>query len=302
MIELLQGILEQGLIFGIMALGVYITYKILDFPDLSVEGSFPLGAAITASCVVSGMNAYEASLLSFLGGAAAGAVTAFLHVKLRITNLLSGILVMIGMYSINLRIMGKANVPLFNKNSIFAGGMPIVIIAALFALGVKLMLDLFLKTRFGFLLSATGDNPELVTSLGVSTGLTKTAGLMISNALVALSGSMMAQYQGFSDVGMGTGIIVMGLASVIIGEAIFKKVSIMLPTTMAVIGALLYRTCTALALQLGLPPSDLKLITSIIVIIALALNHKKLGEKFRKLIFTGGDSSAQHKKSVKSIL
>lgn len=295
------GILEQGFIFSVMALGVYITYKILDFPDLSVEGSFPLGAAITASCLTAGINPFAASFLSMAGGFGAGAITAFLHVKLKITSLLSGILVMIGLYSINLRIMGKANTPLFNKGSIFQSPIPIVLIAALFALGVKYLLDLFFKTKFGFLLVATGDNPELVTSLGISTGVTRTVGLMLSNGLVALSGSMMAQYQGFSDVGMGTGIIVMGLASVIIGETIFKRISFILPTTMALVGALIYRTCIAFALKMNLQPTDLKLVTAVIVTIALALNQKRLGLKLKRLIFSGGESDAQHKKPVKGI-
>lgn len=277
-------ILEQGLIFGVMVLGVYITYKILDFPDLSVEGSFPLGAAITASCMMDGMNPYAAALISMLGGAAAGAATGFLHVRLKITNLLSGILVMIGLYSINLRIMGKANVPLFNKDTMFSEIAPVVAVAALFALCAKLCLDLFLKTKFGFLLIATGDNPELVTSLGMSTGMTKMAGLMISNGLVALSGSMMAQYQRFSDVGMGQGVIVMGLASVIFGEALFGRFSFVPPTTAALTGSILYRACIAIALKLGFPATDLKLITSIIVIVALTLNNNKIMFKYSNVV------------------
>lgn len=302
MLDFWISILEQGLIFGVMALGVYITYKILDFPDLSVEGSFPLGAAITASCLVQGINPYAATLFAVLAGVISGAITGFLHVKLKITNLLSGILVMIGMYSINLRIMSKANVPLFNKGNIFSDSIPIALIAGAFAIGVKILLDLFFKTKFGFILTATGDNPELVTSLGVNIGTIKIVGLMVSNGLVALSGAMMAQYQRFSDVGMGTGIIVMGLASVIIGEAIFKRLSFMKATTMTLIGAMLYKTCTALALNLGFPPTDLKLITSVIVIIALGLNQKNLGLKLKKLLSLGGDKSAEHSKSIQGIL
>lgn len=302
MLDFWISIFEQGLIFGVMALGVYITYKILDFPDLSVEGSFPMGAAITASCLMWGINPFVATLLSMAGGMAAGAVTGILHVKLKITNLLSGILVMIGMYSINLRIMNKANIPLFNKSTIFSGQVPVVLVAALFAIGIKLLMDLFLKTKFGFLLIATGDNPELVTSLGVDTGVIKIVGLMISNGLVAMSGALMAQYQRFSDVGMGSGIIIMGLASVIIGGAIFKRFSIIRPTTMTLIGAILYKTSTAFALKLGFPPTDLKLITSIIVIAALALNQKKLGQKIQELFSRGGESDVKHQKSIESIL
>ncbi|HBM80079.1 MAG: ABC transporter permease [Clostridiales bacterium] len=292
--DLYISILEQGFIFGIMVLGVYITYKILDFPDLTVEGSFPLGAAVTASFIVKGINPYAACFFSFLAGSAAGLATGVLHVKLKMTNLLAGILVMIGLYSINLRIMGKANIPLFNKTNIFTGMVPVAVIAALFAICIKILLDLFLKTKFGFLLIATGDNPELVTSLGINTGFTKIVGLMLSNALVSLSGSLMAQYQNFADVGMGTGIIVMGLASVIIGEAILKKVSIILPTTMALIGSVLYRACIAFALKLNFPATDLKLITSLIVIVALALNRYKIGERFKKLFTARGGIDAAH--------
>lgn len=295
------GIIEQGFIFGVMVLGVYITYKVLDFPDLSVEGSFPLGAAITALCLTKGLNPFLACLLSLVGGAAAGAATGLLHVKLKISSLLSGILVMLGLYSINLRIMGKANVPLFNKSTIFVESMPVILMAALFALFVKLILDLFLKTKFGFLVIATGDNPELVTSLGINTGTTEIAALMISNGFVALSGSMMAQYQRFSDVGMGTGVIVMGLASVIFGEAVFKRFTILLPTTMALAGSMLYRASIATALKLGLPATDLKLITSVIVIIALALNNNKVGLKLKKMILERGGSCAPNSESVKSV-
>jgi putative ABC transport system permease protein len=201
--------------------------------------------------------------------------------------------------------MGKANIPLFNKGNIFAGQLPAVVIIALFAVIVKLLLDLFLKTRFGFLLIATGDNPQLVTSLGINTGTIKIAGLMISNGLVALSGALMAQLQRFSDVGMGTGTVVMGLASIIIGQTIFKRVRFIAPTTMALGGAILYKTSTALALKIGLPATDLKLITAVIVIAALGLNQKKfnfrlkkLFPKLKKLFPVGGGSTVTHSQSV----
>ena len=290
--ELVLGILEQGLIFGVMVLGVYITYRILDFPDLSVDGSFPLGAAIAASLIVRGTNPYAACFAAFIGGMCSGAVTGILHVNLRITNLLAGILVSIGLYSVNLRIMGKSNVPLFTGGNIFSGNLPPIVIIAIFAIAAKVLLDLFLKTKFGFLLIATGDNPQLVTSLGISTGVMKITGLAISNGLVALSGAMMAQYQRFSDVGMGTGTIVMGLASIILGQSILKKIRIMLPTTMVLIGAILYKGSIALALKMGLPPTDLKLITSVIVIVALAINGKVFNLK--KLITVGGGSTASN--------
>lgn len=290
--------IEQGLIFSIMVLGVYITYKILDFPDLSVDGSFPLGAAVTAGCLISGINPYMACVFSLIIGMMAGAITGLLHVKLKITNLLSGILVMIGLYSINLRIMGKANVPFFNKNTIFIEGVHPLVVITIFVLIVKIALDLFLNSKLGFILKATGDNPQLVTSLGIDKGLIKILGLSIANGLVALSGSMMAQYQRFSDVGMGTGIIVMGLASIIIGETMFKRISALKMTAIAILGSILYKTCTGFALKLGFPPTDLKLITSIIVVIALSLNVRTFSSKVNKSLVAGGRAYVDNKKSA----
>ncbi len=294
---LIINILEQGFIFAIMAIGVYVTYRILDFPDLSVDGTFALGAAVTAATLIKGVNPYVSLILAFVSGVMAGGITGILHVKLKITNLLSGILVMVGLYSINLRIMGKANVPLFSQNTIFSNDIPPVIIIALFAILAKIVLDLFLKTKLGFILRATGDNPQMVTSLGIDIGTIKILGLMLSNGLVAVSGSMMAQYQRFSDVGMGTGIIVMGLASVILGEAIFRKTSWLLPTTTAILGSILYKGSISLALNLGLPPTDLKLITCIIVIFALSLNGRKFNLSFKMLkkFTSGGVSIASDK-------
>ncbi|ARC83489.1 branched-chain amino acid transport system / permease component family protein [Clostridium argentinense CDC 2741] len=286
---LLINILEQGLIFSIMAIGVYITYRILDFPDLSVEGTFPLGAATAAVCLMNGINPFVACLLAFISGSIGGIITGLLHVKLKITNLLSGILVMIALYSINLRIMGKSNIPLFGKDTIFTAVSNPIIIIAIFALASKIILDLFLKTKLGFILKATGDNEQLVTSLGVNKNMIKIVGLMISNGLVALSGAIMAQYQGFADVGMGTGIVVMGLAAVIIGESILKKVDIVKGTTMAILGSVIYKAIIAIALELGFQPTDLKLVTVIIVIIALSLNNRNFSFKTRKKATTGGE-------------
>lgn len=296
--DLILNILEQGLIFGIMTLGVYITYKILDFPDLSVDGSFPLGASITALLISLGINPFIATIVSLIGGMVAGFATGYIHVKLKITNLLSGILVMIGLYSINLRIMGKSNIPLFGKQTIFSNNLKPIIIILLFSLSIKVILDIFLKTKLGFVLKVTGDNPQLVTSLGLDIGIIKILGLMISNGFVALAGSMMAQYQGFSDVGMGTGVIVMGLASVIFGEAIFRKSSLILPTAMALVGSILYKTITAFALNLGLPPTDLKLITSILVILAISLNNKKFKFNLKEIFSIGGSANAANNKSM----
>ena len=284
-------VLEQGLIFGILALGVYLTYKVLDFADLSVEGTFPLGAAITAFLLTQDITPLLAVLISFLGGMLAGAVTGILHVKLKITNLLSGILVMSGLYSINLRIMGKANIPLFNEERIFSGAIPILLTIVIIVVCVKIIVDLFLKTKFGFMIKATGDNPQLVTTLGVNLGWVKIVCLMVSNGLVALAGSLSAQYQGFADVGMGTGTIVIGLAAVIFGEAILKKARWILPTTMAIIGAILYQGCTAIALQLGFPATDLKLLSALIVTLAFPTLLSKTSKPSN---IKGGIARAKH--------
>lgn len=276
--------LEQGLIFGIMVLGVYITYKILDFPDLSVDGTFPLGAAVTALFLAKGYNPFLAVTLATLSGAVAGYITGILHVKFRITNLLSGIIVMTGLHSVNLRIMGKPNMPLFSYKTIFSFDIPPIIvfnmditkllIILVCTILIKVLLDLYLSTKSGFILRATGDNPQIVTSLGVDIGKTKILGVAISNGLVALSGSLYAQYQNFSDVGMGVGIVVIGLASIIIGEAIFKRVHFVKVTFAALTGAIIYRYCIAVALKQGLPAEDLKLITSVIVVILLGVNNR----------------------------
>lgn len=295
--------LEQGLIFGIMVLGVYITYKILDFPDLSVDGTFPLGAAVTALLLTKGINPFLAIIAATLAGCLAGYITGILHVKLRITNLLSGIIVMTGLYSVNLRIMGKSNTPLFNVKSIFSLGLPpvnlfnynitpLLIILAITLL-VKIFLDLYLNTKSGFILRATGDNPQLVTSLGVDIGKAKILGVAISNGLVALSGSIYAQSQSFADVGMGTGIIVIGLASIIIGEAVFSKLHFVKATLAVLVGAVIYRYCIAVALRAGLPAEDLKLITSVIVIVLLGLNNRSdVFKRAFNLTGFGGEKNA----------
>ena len=275
-----MGTLEQGLIFAIGALGVYITYTILDFPDLSVDGTFSLGAAITASLISKGTNPILALVVAFIGGAIGGLVTGILHVKLKITNLLSGILVMIGLYSINLRVMGKANLPMMNKGNIFSSDIPMVMILVLIVLVSKFLMDVLFKTKFGFILRATGDNDTLVTSLGVNKGTMKIIGLMLSNGFVALSGAIMAQYQRFSDISMGTGFIVIALASIILGQSVFNSCKFIKGTTIVIIGAFLYKLSVGIALNLGLPPTDLKLITSIIVVIAIVMNNSNMLNKF----------------------
>ncbi|MFA9398641.1 MAG: ABC transporter permease [Clostridiaceae bacterium] len=273
MLPFIIGTLEQGFIFAIVALGVYITYRILDFPDLSVDATFPLGASVAAVCLTKGMNPILACIFAFLAGSLGGLATGLLHVKLKITNLLSGILVMIGLYSINLRIMGRSNIALFNYETIFSNNINPVIIVGIFAIIAKILLDIFLKTKLGFILNAVGDNEQLVTSLAVNKNFVKVIGLMLSNAIVALAGALMAQNQGFADVGMGTGTVVIGLAAVILGESVFRKSNIVKNTTMVLIGAILYKLAIAAALRFGLQPTDLKLVTALIVIAVLATNN-----------------------------
>lgn len=304
--EIILNALEQGLLFALVAMGVYITYKILDFPDLSVDGTFPLGASISAAMLVRGINPWVTILVATLGGACAGAITGFLHVKLKISNLMSGILVMMGLYSINLRIMGKSNIPLFNTNHIFKNPAinSIFIILAIVIL-VKVVLDLFLKTKTGFLLVAVGDNEQVVSSLGVNKNIVKVLGLSISNALVALSGALTAQNQGFSDITMGTGIVVMGLAAVIIGTSIFGKLSMIKVTTLSVFGAIIYKLVVAIALWMKLNPNDLKILTAILVAIALASNGNLFKKNKRKKVNDnngeGGEGNAEDSRTMQSI-
>lgn len=280
-------------------MGVYITYKILDFPDMTADGSFATGAAVAAICLTKNTSPIMASVLALIAGCIAGFITGILHVKFKITNLMSSILVMIALYSINLRIMGKSNIPLFNKTTLFSGSINPLIIILIFSLLTKIILDLFLKTKLGFLLNAVGDNEQLVISLGVNKDIIKVLGLVISNGFVALAGALMAQFQGFADVGMGTGTVVMGLAAVIIGESIFGKVSLMKATTMTILGSLIYKGAISLVLQIGLEPTDLKLVTAVIVVIALSLNKNplKLISK-KKKIRIGGDSLVANTKSI----
>ena len=305
--EVILNALEQGLLFSLVAMGVYITYKILDFPDLSVDGTFPLGASISAAMLIRGINPWITILVATLGGACAGAVTGFLNVKLKISNLMSGILVMMGLYSVNLRIMGKSNIPLFNTNYIFRNPAinSIFIILAIVIL-LKVILDLFLKTKTGFLLIAVGDNEQVVSSLGVNKNIIKVLGLSISNALVALSGALTAQNQGFSDVTMGTGIVVMGLAAVIIGTSIFGKLSIIKVTTLSIFGAIIYKLVVAIALWMKLNPNDLKILPAILVAIALASNSGvfKIKNKRKRLNGNngeGGEENAKDSRAMQSI-
>ena len=277
---MLQATIEQSLIFAIMVLGVYISFRILNFPDMTVDGTFPLGAAISAKLLTLGVNPYLTLLVALISGAAAGAVTGLIHVKLKVKDLLAGILVMTALYSINLRVMGKSNIPLFEEDNIFNTEYSMMITIVVLILISKFILDYLLKTKFGFALKALGDNENLIVSLGLNEEKYKIYGLMIANAFVAFSGAVLAQYQGFADVGMGTGIIVIGLASIIIGDTLFGKRRRFAGTTIVIIGSILYRGVIAVTLSMGMDASDLKLITSVIVIIILWIQKQK--DKRRK--------------------
>jgi len=288
------GALEQGLVYGIMVVGVYLTFRILDFPDLTVDGSLPLGAAISAVAITGGISPYLALFLACCGGFAAGAVTALLNTKFKILHLLASILTMIALYSINIRIMGGPNIALIGSATVFDPiiglGVPAylagLVVFALCAVIVMAALVWFLKTAFGQALLATGDNPQMITSQGVNTHVMIIVGVGLSNALVALSGALVAQNQGAADVGMGIGTIIAGLASVIIGETVFGAQSIVRAVLAVVLGSVLYRFAIALALSLEMgefsfSPSDLNLITALLVIGALIAPQLKQKMRFR---------------------
>lgn len=313
------GSFEAGVIYAIMALGVYLSFRILDFPDLTVDGSFVTGAAVAAILIVDGVNPILATVAALFAGFVAGCLTGLLHTKGKINPLLSGILMMIALYSINLRIMGKSNVPLLSEEtlftSIFSGwrslglddaiqgllssiglssfipkSWGVIIIMSLVVFLIKLILDWFFKTEIGLSIRATGDNETMIRSFAANTDFLKVLGLGMSNALVAFSGALVAQYNGFSDVGMGIGMIVIGLASVIIGEAVFGAKSIVRATLAVIGGAILYRMIVTLALRVDyLETGDMKMITAFIVICALIIpkswgHYKEKRSKKKRLI------------------
>nr|WP_314459829.1 ABC transporter permease [uncultured Clostridium sp.] len=285
MMSIILGVLEEGLVYAIMALGVYITYKILDFPDLSVDGTFPLGGAVTVTLILAGFNPLATLFIAFAIGALAGCITGFIHVKLKVRDLLSGIIVMTALYSVNLRVAGKANVPFFNATTIFENSLvnrlfpaslsavTMVIILAVIVFVVKFILDQYLKTRSGYLLRAVGDNETLVTSLAKDRGMVKIVGLAIANGLAALAGSVYCQQKGFFEISMGTGTIVIGLANVIIGTKLFKRIGFVKSTTAVIIGSIIYKACVSFAIYLGMEASDLKLITSVLFLAILVLSN-----------------------------
>jgi putative ABC transport system permease protein len=299
------GAVGQGLGFGGLALGVYLTFRVLDFPDLTVDGSFPLGAAIASVFIIGGGNPYFSLLLAFVVGALAGMATGLIHTRLKINGLLASILVLTGSFTITLRIMGQANIPLLNANTIFtpfkpffrdlfserwgnewvrvhANVMAIVIFFAIMLL-LKLVIDWFLHTEQGLALRATGDNPQMIRALGVNTDRMKILGLVISNGLVGISGALMAQSQGFADVNSGAGLIIAGLAAVIIGETLLDTGTVARATAAVIIGMIIYRLAIAVALTISIPipggesfkleATDIKLATALLVLIALALPH-----------------------------
>ena len=291
------GTIEQGLIYAIMALGVYITYKILDFPDLTVDGSFPLGGAVTAPLLVAGLHPLLTLPVAFAAGAVAGTITGFIHVKLRVQNLIAGIIVATGLYTINLRIAKTSNIPFRGFQTLFrnpflsesvpsalAPYMSLILIVVV-SLASKFILDWYLGTKSGYLLRAVGDNDLLVTTLAKNKGSVKIIGLAIANGLTALAGAVMVQWQGYFDISMGVGTVVIGLASVVVGLALSKRLSWLKVTTAVVSGAILYRACIALALQVGtinlglftisITANDLKLLTAILLLVTLVMSWER---------------------------
>ncbi len=285
---LIISVLEQGMIYGILALGVYITYKILDFPDLTVDGSFPFGAALTVQMINGlGLPAVLTLPVSFVGGALVGMCTGLIHVKLKVRDLLSGIIMMTGLYTVNLWIAGAGYVAMFQQETIFEndavnkiftgffGDFKNVIIILAITLLAKYLLDWYLSTKSGFLLRAVGDNDTIVTGLGVDRGLVKIIGLSVANGLVALSGCIYAQQQRSFEISIGTGAVVIGLASVIIGSSLFKKITLLRVTSSVIIGSVLYKACVAFAMFVGTPANAIKLITAVLFLVILVISMDK---------------------------
>lgn len=285
------GAIEVGLLFALVALGVYLSFRVLQFPDLTVDGSFPLGAAVCATMIVNGSDPYLASFAAALAGACAGMVTAWLNVRLKILHLLASILTMIALYSINLRIMGRPNIALLGENTVFLPlenlDMPtyvaLPIALAVLVLAVKLLLDWFLNSEVGLAMRATGVNPRMARAQGIHTDRYIVGGMALSNALVALAGALFAQSQGAADVTLGVGVIVVGLAAVIGGEALMNTRAVWRATLACLIGSIVYRLAVAGALNadlLGLKAQDLNLITAVLVTLAMVLPGVRM--PFRK--------------------
>lgn len=282
------GAIETGLLYGLVGLGVYFSFRILNFPDLTVDGSFPLGGAVTATLIVQGMNPLLATGIACLAGGLAGFCTAWLNVQLKILNLLASILTLIALYSINLRIMGRPNVPLLGQLTIltplegFFSGIPQGLGVPLVLLGIvaiaKVGVDLFLRSELGLAMRATGANPDMARSQGIPTGKTILLGMAMSNSLVALAGGLFAQINGFADVTMGVGTIVLGLAAVIIGETLISGSTVQRATLGVLVGSVVYRITVAIALNadfMGFQAQDLNLITAVLVALALVLPNMR---------------------------
>lgn len=289
MLDLIISTLTQGFIYAMLSYGIYITYKILDFPDLTVDGSFPLGAAVTALLLVKGVNPYLTLLAALAVGAAAGFVTGFIHVRLKVRDLLAGIITMTALFSVNLQIAGSnlsvarsiatvftaaPTMALFGSLSLI---MRKLIVSIIIMLICKILLDLYFKTKSGFLLRAVGDNSALVTTLAKDMGRVKIIGLVISNALVALSGAVVCHEQRSFSAMMGTGQMVFGLAAVIIGTTLFRKMSFVKGTTAVIAGSVIYKSCIQIAISLGLPANLLKLITAVLFLVILVLGNLEKG-------------------------
>ncbi|OJF75772.1 MAG: ABC transporter permease [Treponema sp. CETP13] len=295
---MIQSILIEGLIYGLMVLGVFITFRILNFADMTVDGSFPLGACVMAALIVRGINPSIAILVAFLAGSLAGLVTAIIHSKLHIPGLLAGILTMTMLYSVNLRIMGnRANISLLKYNTIFntiENNVPqflnpdtaIVIILIIIVLIIKLLLDLFFHTDFGLCMGALGSNQQMIISQGMNPEIIKAVGICLANGLTGIAGAYAAMYQGFADVGSGTGVVVSGLASLMLGEFVLKSNKIKYLTLRVFIGSILYRALMFLGRRygyvIGLTANDLKLITGALIIICLIITNYDFGAQIRK--------------------
>ena len=277
----LPGAIGQGILWGVMALGIYTTYRILNISDLTVDGSFATGGCVAAVCLVNGINPLLSLLVAMIAGILAGAITGFLHTRCEIPAILAGILTQLGLYSINLRIMGRSNLPLLKVDTLFTKGQALIPLPSQYVtivIGVILIVIIvclnycFLGTEIGCAVRATGNNDKMVRSLGVNTKTTKMIGFMLANGLVALSGALVAQSQGYADIKQGTGAIVIGLASIIIGEVVCgKRRNFMVRLSTIVVGSILYRVVVAVVLQMGLSTDDLKLLTAVLVAIALTI-------------------------------
>ncbi|WP_420734349.1 ABC transporter permease [Brevibacterium luteolum] len=295
------GALELGIIYGVMALGVYLTFKVLNFPDLTVDGSFTTGAATAAALIIAGVNPIVATLAAGGAGVLAGIITGLLHTKGGIDGLLAGILTMIALWSVNLRIMGKANLPLLRETTIMTplkeerimGTWMSVAAFLLAVLVLKFVVDWFLTTNLGLAIQATGNNKEMIRSLGVNTDNTTILTLALSNGLVAACGAIIAQYQGFADIAMGVGLILVGLASVIVGQALLGSRTIVIASFAAILGSVIYRLIIFYAMRYGLNPNDMKAVTAILVVAALLLPRWGLLKKIPSLRGRGNRAPGQ---------